>query len=106
MILINPVSNSHQSLQCPCVRLISLLLVVSRLASLEIWEICIDIECENGGEGDVKCDSKDGDADKGNDKYENKSDGKDRDKDKDKDKDKGKGKDKDKAKVKAKTRKI
>ena len=67
MILINPVSNSHTSLQCS-VRLISLLLVVGHL------EICINIECEDGGEDDVKCNPKDGDknADKGSGKDGNK----------------------------------
>ena len=42
------------------------------------------VECENGGEDDVKGDPKDGDADKGDGKGENKGDGKGGDKDKDK----------------------
>ena len=41
--------------------------------------MCIDTECEDGGEDDVKCDPNDGDADKDkeNSKNENKGDGKD-----------------------------
>ena len=101
LILINPLSNSHPSFHCPCVWLISLLWVV--LQAGKVWEICIDIECEDGGEDDVKGDPKDGDADKGNGKGENKGDGKDGDKDKDKDK--GKGKDKDKENTKTNTKK-